>query len=82
MKLNEDLIVTILRTARQMGIDERNRTFLKYRDVPGGYSDREIDYHLEQCEKRGYIRLRRTLSASARISLTPKAFDYLTTHDQ
>lgn len=78
MKLSEDLIVTILETARQMGIDDRTKTLIKYRDIPGEYSDGEIKYHLEQCEKRGFIRMKKTLSADARISLTPKATEYLT----
>lgn len=77
MNLNEDLVSAILETARQKRKPDRTWTLVRFRDFPGSYSHQEIVYHLNYCKNRGLLHLRPSLSASARVSLTPKGLKYL-----
>ena len=49
-----------------------------YSEIPGEYSNQQIDFHLEHCRNRGYVK--GDLSGDkimAMVSLTPEGMKYL-----
>ena len=76
MELDPGLVFRILSHIRQH--EGRREPGLRYQDIPGAYTDAQVDHHLKRCLAQGLITARDPVSGGwAVLSLTQKGWDYL-----
>ena len=76
MSLMEDLVIILLNyTQDNAGLA---LILIHFSQVPGEYSDREIDDHLAYCADQGLFKKKRVLAGDrALVSMRQKGRDYL-----